>query len=183
STNFVGYITISFASSASEAQNKNSNIVNALILSISGSSYAKEITTIGYFIYPEYDYSFTPPTLTGYKAVTNLRIRTNKINAVGTLLDLLVENGATEINSISFSLSEKKAAQAREQALKDAVNNANSKAEQLAKEAKIILGKPVHVAESYSMPYLSTMRYAAGTTILPEEIKVSAAVSISYEII
>jgi uncharacterized protein len=110
----------------------------------------KDIQTVRFDLSPDYDYSTRTPVLKGYK-VTNLVVVTLRdISKVGSLLDAVVASGATRLQGISFSTSDPAAAgtQGREEAIK----NARTKADQLAKLAGVSLGAPISIEETVSAP-------------------------------
>ncbi len=139
------------ADSAAAAQQDAATKMDAVVAQLKAQGIPdKDIRTVRFDLSPDYDYSTRTPVLKGYK-VTNLVVVTlREVSKVGSLLDAVVNSGATRLQGISFSTSDPSAAsaQGREEALK----NAQSKAEQLAKLAGVTLGAPISIEETTSAP-------------------------------
>lgn len=111
---------------------------------------AKDIQTSRYDLSPEYDYSTKTPVLRGYRATNLVTVKVRDVSKLGELLDTVAAAGATRIQGISFSVSDPTAAttQGRDEAMK----NARTKADQLAKAAGVSVGSPVLIQETSSTP-------------------------------
>jgi Uncharacterized conserved protein len=97
---------------------------------------------------PEYIYhnnSSTPPTLKGYRVSHQVAVEQLAIEELGSVIDELSKQNATQISSISFASSD------REEHLKSArqlaIKNAIKKAEQMADAADVDLEKIIHISE------------------------------------
>ncbi len=183
------YVTVDTrASTADKAQEANAATVNSLRLALHGTGLINEVTTNSFNMYPEYNYDFTERTLVDYAVSHSLKINTDKVAAVGKILDVATANGATSISYVSFSLSDSKVESLKKQALVIAAQNAKDEAKALATASGVVLGKPVKVTENsyYNPPvYYDTRSFAAesaGSQVIAGQIDVTATVSISYEI-
>lgn len=85
------------------------------------------------------------PKITGYEAVNDLSIRLRDLDAMGTLIDSLVKDGANSIQQIAFSIDDTKALRA--EARRAAVRDARDRAETLADAAGVSLGDLRHLSE------------------------------------
>lgn len=163
----------------------------------------KDIQTQRFNISPitKWDRERDEQITTGYR-VTNMVIAKIRIlehesypldYKAGIIIDAVARAGGdlTRINSMSFTIDDPAPYQetAREEAMADAL----SKAEQLAKLAGVTLGKPTYISESrqYQPPVyrdavmeeVVSAPGAAPTPITPGEITVSATVQVTYAII
>ena len=96
-------------------------------------------------VQPNYDYSRGAPKITGYQASRPMTIRVRDIDLLGTILDGLVDDGATQIHGTSMELADSEAAS--REALAAAVGVAQSRAEALATAAGLTLGPPRRIEE------------------------------------
>ena len=98
----------------------------------------KDITTQAVSLYPEYT---TPligaSTITSYRASTTLSVRTTDLDLVGKLIDVATGAGATDLNSVEFGLQDE--TQARNEALKVAVESARANADAIAQSAGLTI--------------------------------------------
>lgn len=101
---------------------------------------AEDLQTRGLNLSPLQDYSREgqPPRITGYQAQNIVTARVRDIAQLGTMLDALVEAGATDVQGISFSREDASAAE--DQARTDAVAEARRRAEVMALAAGMQLG-------------------------------------------
>ena len=96
-------------------------------------------------VQPTYDYSRGAPKITGYQASRPMTIRVRDIDLLGTILDGLVDDGATQVHGTSMELAEPEVAS--REALAAAVGVARSRAEALATAAGLKLGPPRRIEE------------------------------------
>jgi len=151
----------------------------------------KDIKTINYNVYPEYDYNQTPNRITGYRVSTSYEVKVTDFEKVNELLVLATQNGANVIGNISFEVNEKTKEEKLQEAREEAVNLAKAKAEGLAKASGITLGKIINVSESEGFEPRPVMMYdkAVGNGGAPEtanieagETEIQVTVSLSYEV-
>jgi len=177
------------AKTADDAQEQNAAIVNSLRLALHGTGLIKDVTTSSFNMYPNYNYDTGRAVTDGYLVTHSLKINTEKVAAVGKILDVATANGATTISYVSFSLSDSKVESLKKQALAIAAENVMSKAQSLATATKVVLGRPVKVTENsyYNQPTyyganFAAKELAAPTQVIAGQVDVMATVSISYEI-
>jgi len=189
------FVTVeSNAATADAAQSANADVVNRLRLALVGTGYVKEVTTTSFNVYPDttYNPNTGESTANGYRVTHSLKIASEKVVAVGKILDVATANGASTIDYVQFSLTDAKAEDLKQTALEDAAGKAIAKAKTLASASGVSLGKPAKVSESsyYQPPiyYGNTVmagaaeKSSAPTQAVPGQIEVTATVSISYEI-
>ena len=152
---------------------------------------SKNISTDNISIYPTYDYSENEGKLTGYRIDERLSIHTEDIDVLGTYIDAAFAAGANTFDSITFSVKDD--SQAKQDALKQAVQDAREKAEVIAEAAGEEIDSVITIAEEEQYSYYNTdsrayimksesADMAAGTTVRAAQINVSANVQISYRL-
>lgn len=129
------------AETAAQAMSDNAARQGAIIEALRAQGIAAEdLQTRGLNLSPLQDYSREgqPPRITGYQAQNIVTARVRDIAQLGTMLDALVEAGATDVQGISFSREDASAAE--DQARTDAVAEARRRAEVMALAAGMQLG-------------------------------------------
>lgn len=177
--------------SAAAAQQQAATQMDAVVSQLKQQGIAeKDIQTVRYDLSPEYDYSTRTPVLNGYRATNLAMVKVRDISKVGPILDAITASGATRIQGISFSVSDPTAATTagRDEAMK----NAFTKADQLAKAAGVGLGAPVLIEEISSAPPVPidisarqaapAAGIAAPTPINPGTQEVAVSVRVIYAI-
>lgn len=151
----------------------------------------KEIKTISYDIYPEYNYETTPQKITGYRISTGYEVTVKDFDKINDVLTKATEVGTNIIGNINFEVNEETKKEKLQEAREEAVKEAKEKAEGLAKAANISLGKIINISESQGIDYprpmaLKEIAIGAGEEIKPDiqpgETEISVSVSLTYEI-
>lgn len=177
------------AEAVSEASATNSATLDAVIEALHGIGIAPEdMVTENFSISPVYDYQYgklgESQTVTGYQVENRVRVTVRDVTQVGAVLDTGVAAGANEAFGITFCSTQ--AADAANQALQAAVAEGQRKAELLAEACGQTLGALISVTESpYGGSGGVTLKYDAavgGTTILANDLTVSAQVSLTYQL-
>ena len=86
-----------------------------------------------------------PATINGYRVVNQVRLTVRDVKRLGDILDQAIALGANQINSIGFDVSN--AEVLRDQARKQAMENARRRAELYAQAAGAQLGPVLQIAE------------------------------------
>ena len=196
------YSVVETADTVSAAQKVATEKGNKILEFLKGEGVdEKDIKTIGYNIYPKYEYStavcsptYCPPgrsEISGYEVSQSVEVKVRKTEEVGGLLEGVGSLGASNVSSLSFSIEDEEElkAEAREKAIK----NAKEKADKLAKGLNVRLVRVISFNEnSDGYPYLKYEGYAMGlgggdsVPASPEiptgENKITSNVTISYEI-
>ncbi len=180
---------------AVEAQDKNKATSNSVMSALEGKGISqKDIESTQYYVNKKYQWNpqSQKSEVIGYEVIHTLKVSTKDIENVGVLADVGVSAGATGVENIQFTLSEDKQREVKAQALKTAASSAKEKAQAIASSLGVSLGRITSVTES-SLNYIpyryDTMALEATsapkaepTQINPQNLEVSATVSISYEI-
>jgi len=130
----------------------------------------------------------------GYRVSNSFVVKTKELSRVGPLLDAGIQAGANNVESISFELSDAKQKEVKTEALRKATMNAREKADALADGAGVRLGKVLTLSENsyYAQPFYRSDAMmskaemggapAPATEISPQDVHISAQVSVTYEI-
>lgn len=178
------------AVTAKEASDENAAIMSAVMAELKALGLQdKEIQTSYVSVSPVYNYT-TAQTITGYSASNSVQITTTKLDNLSEIIDRSTAAGANDIGGISFSVSNDKQKQINEDLMNEAVTDASSKADALAKSlgVKITGVQTSSISENggsrvyYDMAK-PTMESGAGSTpIQPGESTVSMSVQVTYYI-
>ncbi|XGI83614.1 SIMPL domain-containing protein [Halorutilales archaeon Cl-col2-1] len=125
---------------------------------------------------------------TEYYARHGFEIEMSDLDAVGEVIDTAVDNGATDIDGARYTLSDSTRRTVRNEALTEAMENAQSQAETLADAGEIsITGvHSVRTSESRFIPRESMMLQSGGdaggasTTLESGPVTVTANVDVVY---
>jgi uncharacterized protein YggE len=176
------------ASTVAQAQSAAANAMSSVMQLLKSRGIAdKDITTVGYNIYPVMDYKNN--TITGYQVSNSITVKIRNISDSGPIIDSVTAAAGNliRISGISFDTSDPAASlkQARQQAMADA----NSKASQLASLGGVKLGLPTYITEttgSYAPQPIyfnaAAAAPAATTPINPGQTQVSVNVQVVYAI-
>ena len=149
----------------------------------------RDIQTSNISLNPEYRYAESqPPRLTGYTASNQVNVRFRDIAGTGEILDVLVAEGANQINGPSLTIDKPEEAlnEARVKALADGRARAQVYARQLGMQVTRLLV----VSESSNsfpvpppMPVMMEARaQAASTKIDPGEQKLTVTLGMIFEL-
>jgi uncharacterized protein YggE len=150
----------------------------------------KDIQTNSINLNPEYRYEQNKsPILTGYTASNQVSVRFRDIAKTGEILDVLVAEGANQINGPSLTID--KPEEALDEARLRAVAAGRARAELYARALGMRVSRLLSVSESggYAVPppmpmyaRVEAMSADAATKIDPGEQKVSVSVAMSFEL-
>lgn len=187
--------TMSFT--AQDAQNRNRQVAAQVMSALSGAGVREdEIETSDYRVerVQEWDGKLERMVDKGYRVSNAFVVSTKDLSKVGSLLDVAIQAGANSVESISFELSDERQREVKTQALKQAAQNAREKAVALADGSGVSLGKVRSVTENsyvvlpyarYDVMAMKAESAAAGmppTPISPGDVRISAQVSLAYEV-
>jgi uncharacterized protein YggE len=178
------------ATTVAEARETSASTAQAVIDSVKKNGVAdKDIVTTQFTIQPQYDFrSNGGQTIRGYQVTNVISIKVRKIDTAGKVLDDATAAGGnnTLVQGISFTIDDPSKLQ--EAARADALKDAQDKAEQLAKNAGVKLGKPMAISESTGstpIPYAAETARAAADTVTPiqtGDLQVTISVQVLYAI-
>jgi len=174
------------APTAKDASNKNAGLMNAVLNELKNLGFQdKDIQTSFLSIQPVYNYNGTP-TIEAYSASNNVQVTTKMLDTLSDIIDRSTAAGANQIGGVSFSVSREKQKELQDQLLTEAVSDASSKANDLAKklDVRIVGVKTSSISEGgIVQPFFREVSIAEGkaaTPIMPGETKVSLSVQVTY---
>lgn len=161
-------------------QSENAARIEAVIQALRRMGIS-EIETVQYSIDKNYVYENGNQIDRGYTIRNILRIRTNRMDEVGNIIDTAVNAGANLVEFISFDLSDR--GYYYRQALNMALDDAQQKARSVSRNLGIQIDPiPNRIVENSGLPIQPFMlqREAAGTQILPGTLLVEASVTAEF---
>jgi uncharacterized protein YggE len=194
----VGVVTQ--APTAKEALAANTEAMTKLIATLKEQGIAeKDVQTQNLSIQPQYtqpprnreNQEFVPK-IAAYQVTNTVQVTSRKIDALGGILDALVQSGANQMYGISFRVDKPEAL--LDEARVAAVSDAKRKAELIAKAAGVKLGPPIQISESGTMPMprplmmrgmaaAPMMAASAPVPVAGGEQDFSVSVSVTYQIV
>ncbi|MDX9731457.1 MAG: SIMPL domain-containing protein [Bdellovibrionales bacterium] len=109
-----------------------------------------ELQTSGISLNPETEWQNGRSTTRGYRARLSLTISTSELARIGEVVKVSSEKGAKEVSSMEQTLSPEKMKKEYEACLDEAVKNARSKADAIAKAAGSRVGRLLEASETIS---------------------------------
>lgn len=176
--------------SALEAQQDNARRSDAVIRAVKAAAGAgAEVKTSGYSLTPQRVYKENqPPTITGYEARNSVTVTMGELQRVGAVIDAAAQAGANNVETVSFTLRQDRAA--RDQALagatREAIGKANTVAQALGGRVVRIVevqedgARPRPVENTYTRE--SMVAQAASTPIEVGALEVTSRVQLIAEI-
>ena len=191
------------AKEVKDAQGVATKKINDIIAYLKGGGIEeKDIKTADYSVYPQYDYvqesvcreGYCPPgrqVLRGFQVSQTLIVKVRDTEKAGDLLSGVGERGASSVSGLSFTIDDEEDLQ--REARGKAIEDARTKAAELAKQLNVRLVRIVGFSENGSyppMPYAygrgGDMAVMESKAMAPEipvgENKIVSNVSVTYEI-
>lgn len=122
-----------------------------------------------------------------YRASHSLSIELSEVDRSGEVIDVAVANGATSVRNVQFTLSDETREELKQQALENAMDGADAKAQTIASSAELTLGQVRTVdAQDRHRPVRAVETaagYSAGadTDISAGPVTVSTSVTVTYD--
>lgn len=184
------------AKTVKEAQAQVTEIENKVLTVLKENKVAdKDIKTVNSSFYPKYKYDYRAvyypqnSVIVGYEVSETIEVKVRDIDSAGVVIEALGSAGVSNLNGPNFAIDDEDVLKA--QARKLAIDEAKAKAEALAKDLGVKLGKIVAFNENGNYPtpiyYAKTALEADGglssAPALPKgENTISSDVSITYKI-
>jgi len=188
----IAYVTagvVTQDADTAQAQSDNSTAMNTLFDALESAGLTEDdIETIGYSVYPMYDYNEDGTRhIYAYTVTNTVRIAVRDLTRVGEIIDIAGQSGANTNYSIQFGLEDEDAYY--NDALTKAMEEARAKADTLAAAGEFTIVGVLTVSEGsysyysmYETAALAEADYANETPISTGELEVSATVTVVYEI-
>ena len=178
--------------SVKQARAEAAEAMAGIIESLKANGLADiDIQTQHFSIHQRYDYSKGKREFRGYNVTNTVSAKIRDLDTVGTVIDDAAEAGGdlVEINSIQFTIEDptKLKMQARIAAMQDAQAKANT----LATEGGVALGKPISISESgdyypgpvsFDFALAEDSAAAIETPIQSGQLQITVRVNVTYEI-
>ncbi|MDP3727138.1 MAG: SIMPL domain-containing protein [bacterium] len=188
------------ADSLASAQEENSGKASAVTAYVKQQGVAeKDIKTVGYNIFPQYQYPAPcradacpldtgRPRIVGYQVRNTYEITVRDLAGANAILAGIVGAGVNEVGGIVFTID--KPDELKAEARRKAIEDARTKAVELAGDLGRRLGKITNFTEGGSVPPIFYARDAAfgkggggiEPSVQPGENEVIVTVSITYEL-
>jgi uncharacterized protein len=172
----------------------NSELMNQIINALKTAGVKQnETSTSSFSITPNRNYSVdtNQGNLTGFTVSNSIQIDSSNVNDTSDWVDIAVSSGANNVNSIYFSLSDKKLDEVKNELIKDAIENAKEKADIAASALgyKIVGIRTVSIDQvtpffpqpvPYATESLKNDAFAPPTPILTGDQRISLNVNIVF---
>jgi uncharacterized protein len=179
---------------ADEALSSNSKLMSKTLAALKAAGVREnETSTSSFSISPNYNYSESSRgILTGFTAGNSVIIESNAINRTSKWIDTAISAGANNINSIDFTLSDKKQKAITNSLITQSIDNAKEKARIAASALglKVIGVKSINFIEfspptipqqqSFVAKAAPTSPNAASTPIIPGEQEIAQNIDIVF---
>jgi uncharacterized protein YggE len=187
---FTVSVTTRAATAAQAAAENAKRLASTLNWLRSQGLASADITTAGYVVEQHFEDDRGRQIRAGFIARNTLRVEVRRLDDLGKIIDAALTGGATEISTpqyLSTNLPE-----GRRAALAEAVREARTDAEAIARAAGGSIGRLISassgvsgpmVREAYDMMLASRMSGGPPTNIMPRDLGVSAQVNVRWEFI
>ncbi len=123
--------------------------VNADLLDFFTSNQidSEDIKTLGYRVYPKYEYKYNTSTrvnertFLGYEIIVSMEVTIVDVEKTGTILSGILNNGVNDFSNLNFYLEEEELNRIDNESTALAILDAKRKAKLISKASKIRLGK------------------------------------------
>ena len=179
------------AAEATEENSKKMNEILSVLKSLDIES--KDIKTTSYSLNPVYNWTQNEgQKLIGYEVRQDVTLKVRDLDKIGDIISKTTEKGANQVGNISFTIDDEY--ELKNEAREMAINKAKEKAELIAKQTGMKLGKIKSVEENYYAPMdysyrneMKQMDMVAGSGIEAPSIEagqneVRVDVSLVYEV-
>jgi len=176
--------------SASEAIQKNAELMSAVIAALKGLGLTEEdIKTVSYSVYPRYDWTEGGQVFKGYTVINIVQVTVSDLDLVGPVIDGAGEAGANRVDGVSFQLSDEKMEELKLNAYVAAIEDAEAKKNVITGKLGITVSGVQSVSESSYVPartYVDAYAEAsyagakAPTPILEGSLTVTVSIHIVY---
>lgn len=178
-----------YSTSLEEAMAENNSRAEGVIAALKAGGVAdRDLQTSALSVQPQRDFSKEGVVgqIVGYWVYNTVSVTLRDLPRVGQVLQAAIEAGANTVNTLIFTLDDPDSL--RQEARIKAMEDAQRRAQALAEQAGVELGKPIRIDESgYNVPIFTRGEFdaAAGTAsvpVAPGELELTAQVDVIYEI-
>jgi uncharacterized protein len=163
---------------------------NTIVEQLRSREGVTKLQTAGLYLNPVYDYSNNTARITGYTGVNTVSFRVPTAQA-GALLDDMIQAGATRIDGVSFVAEDAAIAEARQQAIREATEDAQSQADATLAALGLTRGEIIGIqvngaALTPPIPFLADRAVQAAESVPTpvvggeQEVQASVTLQITY---
>jgi uncharacterized protein YggE len=183
----VGVVTE--AVSAARALKDNNEAMARLFATLDGRGIArKDVQTSNFSVTPQYKrgpHGEQLPEIVGYRVSNAVRIKVRQLDALGQVLDEVVQQGANQVQGVNFAVAEP--TPLLDEARRKAMADARRKAELYAREAGVEVGQVLLIQEQTPhAPGPLVMSFgraeAAGVPLAEGELDFGTSITVTYAI-
>lgn len=174
---------------ASDAQQAVNTSMNSIIDALGDMGITEEdIETTQISLYEERRWYQEKYETYGWRATQTINISTSDLANAGDIIDVCIDNGANEVNSVTFTLSKEAEREYRAEALEQTGALAKEKADAIAEGLDVGIGniKTVNESSFYYSPYeyysANDDMSKAPTVVIPGKVSISASIAVTYYI-
>lgn len=148
------------------ATDKANDVIKALVES---GIEEKDIKTIGYNLYPKYEYKYSPVSVqspyprnqeqVGFELSQSVSVKVRNLDKAGEMLELVTSKGVSSVSGLTFTIADEDGIQAEVRKL--AIDDAREKAEKLASDLGVTLVRIVAFSEGSYQPFMYDERAVA----------------------
>ena len=190
------------AEDAKNASDENAKKMDAVLAALYEIGISEDdAVTSDYRLWPRYSWKDDEQQLTGFQVRNSLTVTVKDIEMIGDIIDVALRAGANEINDVTFTVSDERQTELRDEAIEDAVEKAKADAMSAARARDVQILGPIEIATTglQLSPYRIYMGYetvyneemlavseeemalAGGPQIQPGDVTLSAQVTVVYE--
>jgi uncharacterized protein YggE len=182
---------VSRGGTSDDVKNQNNKKMNQVIDFVKAQGVdPKNITTTSLNISPLFNYENNKNNITSYQAEQSITVKLEKFDKtiLEKIVNGVVDQGANQVQGVNFSFSDTD--KWKSLARKNAIENAQNKANQIASDAHLHLGKLINVSESkYEAPMpvvyganVSLQAKSVAPTIEPGSQDIDETLTLLYEV-
>lgn len=196
----ITFSTLTQASTVAEALSQNTVKMNSVIEVVKKEGVQdKDLKTTNFSIYPKYEWHrelncfisscpLSRRVLTGYEVSQSLQVKIRDLVKIGDIIQSATDQGANQVSSLQFTVDDQDGL--KEEAREQAIKEAKDKAETLARQLDIKLVRIVNFSEGgqFPQPYYSyatedaLSKGGGAPSIETGENKIQVTVSLTYQI-
>ncbi len=184
----IGAGVVTQAADAGSAMKANSEKMSRVMAALKKSGIAdRDIQTTGLNLQPQYRYEPNqPPQLLGFQASNRVQIRMRDVGKAGQVIDLLVSQGANQLDGPTFSID--KPEPLLDKARAEAVRKARARADLYAAAAGMKVKRILTLSEGVEyqpprpMMRMQAEAMSAAPPVAPGEVGMTATVTMTFEL-
>ncbi len=168
-----------------EAADQNEAVIQDILAALEGQGVAaNDVQTTNFNVWVEQRYlEEGPPQIAGYHVSSEVRVLVRAVDSVSEILAAVMEAGANNIFGISFSIADPSSLE--EEARREAMADARTRAEALAQLGEVELGGIKVISEVFTEQVATVIveqevAAAAGPSISPGQLSFQIQIQVTY---